>query len=196
MTEATQAGRKTRYTTVAIVLHWLIAAALVFQIMLGWTMEDLKGLQGYSAIQLHKSVGITILLLSLARVAWRLFHRAPPSPAHSPAWERFAAKVVHLGLYVIMIGMPLTGWAMVSASRLGIPTVLYGLVPWPHLPGLANLPGAQKEAIAASANQAHWLLALGAVALLALHLGAVFKHQFLDKDEVLTHMAPGARPGR
>jgi cytochrome b561/polyisoprenoid-binding protein YceI len=196
LTEAITAGRKTRYTTVAIVLHWLIAAAIVFQLMLGWKMEDLKGLQGYSAIQLHKSVGITILLLSLARLGWRLLHRAPPSPAHSPAWERFAAKAVHLGFYGVMIGMPLTGWVMVSASKLGIPTVLYGAVPWPHIPGLAHLPAGQKELIGGLADKAHWALALGAAALLLLHLGAVFKHQFIDRDEVLTHMAPGARPGR
>lgn len=195
-TGASRTTHSARYSTVAIILHWLIAAAIVFQLMLGWKMEDLKGPQGYSAIQLHKSIGITILLLSLARLGWRLGHRAPPSPPGSPAWETFAAKAVHFALYVVMIGMPLSGWIMVSASRIEIPTILYGVLPWPHLPGLPDLAAGQKEAVEGAAGLVHYFVALGAVGLLLLHLGAVFKHQFVDKDEVLSHMAPGAKPGR
>lgn len=197
MTEAIPTGLKSaRYSIVAIVLHWLIAAAIVFQIMLGWKMDGLKGMQGYSAVQLHKSVGITILLLSLARLGWRLTHKAPPSPPGAPAWERFAAQAVHWAFYVVMIGMPLSGWIMVSASRIEIPTLLYGVIPWPHLPLLPYLPAGQKAGIEGAADIFHATVALGAFALLLLHLGAVFKHQLIDKDEVLSHMAPGARLGR
>lgn len=190
------AGRPARYTTVAILLHWLIAAAIVFQIILGWRMGDEpKGPATYAIFQLHKSVGITILLLSLARLAWRLTHRPPPHPATQPRWETIASKIVHVAFYVIMIGLPLTGWIIVSTSKLTIPTVLYGAIPWPHLPFLPELAAGPKHLWNQTGLAAHQLLVWLTYGLLALHLGAVAKHQILDRDEVLGHMAPGARPG-
>ena len=191
------AENRTRYTTVAIVIHWLIAAAIVFQIILGWRMDD--GPKGspttFALVQLHKSIGITILLLSLFRLAWKLGHRSPPPPPGQPAWERTASHIVHWGFYVIMIGLPLTGWIMVSASRITIPTLLYGVVPWPHIPGLPELSVAAKHAWHEAGEFGHEALVKVAYVLLALHLGAVAKHQVLDRDEVFGHMAAGARPG-
>lgn len=188
---------RTRYTTVAIVIHWLIAAAIIFQIILGWRMGD--GPKGsptaFALFQLHKSIGITILLLSLLRLAWRLVNPAPLAPDDQPRWERVAAKVVHVGFYVILIGLPLTGWIVVSASRITIPTLLYGLVPWPHIPGLPELAAGPKHAWSEAGKFAHEALVKVTYLLLALHLGAVAKHQILDRDEVLARMAPGARPG-
>lgn len=185
-----------RYTTVAIILHWLIAAAIIFQIILGWRMGDEpKGPATYAIFQLHKSIGITILLLSLARLAWRLFHKPPPHPVGQPRWETIASQVVHVGFYVIMIGLPLTGWIIVSASKLTIPTVLYGVIPWPHLPFLPELAAGPKHLWHEIGETGHGLLVKLTYGLLALHLGAVAKHQILDRDEVLGHMAPGAKPG-
>ncbi|SFI67835.1 YceI family protein [Caulobacter sp. UNC279MFTsu5.1] len=190
------AGRPPRYTTVAILLHWLIAAAILFQIILGWRMGDEpKGPATYAIFQLHKSIGITILLLSLARLAWRLFHKPPPHPAGQPRWETIASQIVHVAFYVIMIGLPVTGWIMVSASKLNIPTLLYGTVPWPHLPGLPELAAGPKHVWYKAGEISHGLLVKTTYLLLALHLGAAAKHQILDRDEVLGHMAPGARPG-
>jgi cytochrome b561/polyisoprenoid-binding protein YceI len=185
-----------RYTGVAIVLHWLIAAAIIFQIILGWRMGDEpKGPATYAIFQLHKSIGVTILLLSLARLAWRLFHRPPPHPATQARWETIASKIVHVTFYGIMIGLPLTGWIIVSTSKLTIPTVLYGAIPWPHLPFLSELAAGPKHLWNQAGVTAHHLLVWLTYGLLALHLGAVAKHQVLDRDEVLGHMAPGARPG-
>jgi len=193
---ASAAGRPPRYTTVAVILHWLIAAAIVFQIILGWRMGDEpKGPATYAIFQLHKSIGITILLLSLARLAWRLFHKPPPHPVNQPRWETIASQVVHVAFYVIMIGLPITGWIMVSASKLDIPTLLYGAIPWPHIPGLPELAAGPKHAWHEAGEVGHGLLVKLTYGLLALHLGAVAKHQILDRDEVLGHMAPGARPG-
>jgi cytochrome b561/polyisoprenoid-binding protein YceI len=187
---------RTRYTTVAIILHWLIAAAILFQIILGWRMGDeAKGPATYAIFQLHKSIGITILLLSVARLAWRLFNPPPHHPATQPRWETIASHVVHVAFYVIMIGLPVTGWIMVSASRLSIPTLLYGTIPWPHLPFLPELAAGPKHAWHQVGEVGHGLLVKLTYALLALHLGAVAKHQILDKDKVLGHMAPGAKPG-
>lgn len=190
------AESRTRYTTVAIVIHWLIAAAIIFQIILGWRMEDgPKGPTTYALFQLHKSIGITILLLSLFRLGWRLTHRSPPPPAGQPAWERTASRLVHWGFYAIMIGLPLTGWIMVSASRVNIPTLLFGALPWPHLPLLPDLADGAKHVWHEIGEIGHDVLVKLAYLLLALHLGAVAKHQILDRDAVLGHMAPGARPG-
>lgn len=190
------AASRMRYTTVAIVIHWLIAAAIIFQIILGWRMgEGPKGPATYALFQLHKSIGITILLLSLLRLAWKLINRSPPPPAGQPAWERTASQIVHWGFYVIMIGLPLTGWIMVSASRVPIPTLLYGTVPWPHLPLLPELAEGAKHAWREAGEIGHGVLVKLTYLLLLLHLGAVAKHQILDRDEVFGHMAAGAKPG-
>jgi cytochrome b561/polyisoprenoid-binding protein YceI len=184
-----------RYTAVAIVLHWLIALAIVFQIILGWRMgEGPKGsAQSFALFQLHKSVGVTILLLSLARLGWRLTHRAPTLDL--PRWEALASRLVHAGFYLIMIGLPLTGWVMVSASRIHIPTLLYGVVPWPHLPILPDLAAGPKQAWRQAGEFSHGALVKLTYGLLLLHLAAVAKHQLIDRDAVFSHMAAGARPG-
>ena len=186
---------RSRYSTVAIVLHWLIAAAIVFQVLIAWRMHDLKTPLGFALTQLHKSVGITILLLSIARLAWRLMNPPPPEPEALAGWERGLSKVVHVLLYVIMIGMPITGWIMVSASRIQIPTLLYGVVPWPHLP-VADLPAQAKKGWLEFGQEAHEWLSYGAYALVALHVAGALKHQFFDRElPILARMAPGARPG-
>ncbi|AYV45336.1 cytochrome B [Caulobacter flavus] len=185
-----------RYSTVAIILHWLIAAALIFQVILGWRADDgPKGAETFALFQLHKSIGITILVLSVARLLWKLTHKSPPAPAGQPTWEKIAAHAVHVGFYVIMIGLPLTGWIIVSTSRINIPTILFGAIPWPHLPGLPELAAGAKDAWNNIGHLGHGLLVKFTYVLLALHLGAVAKHQILDRDEVFGHMAAGARPG-
>lgn len=187
---------RTRYSTVAIVLHWLIAAAILFQVIMAWRMDG-RTPQGFALIQLHKSVGISILLLSLVRLAWRLTHRPPPLPAGMATRERWLAKVAHIGLYVIMIGLPITGWIMVSTSRIQVPTLLFGAIPWPHFPGLAHLVGPAKTAWNSFGHTGHEVLAWGAYVLIALHVAGVLKHQLFSREEpVLAHMAPGAQPGR
>jgi cytochrome b561/polyisoprenoid-binding protein YceI len=185
-----------RYSALAIVLHWSIAALIVFQVMLAWRMDE-RTPQGFALMQLHKSVGITILLLSLARLGWRLGHRPPPLPPTLPAWERWLARLTHIGLYMIMIGMPITGWIMVSTSRIDVPTLLFGAVPWPHVPGLAHLAEPARAAWNGFGETGHEALAWGAYILVALHVAGALKHQLFSRDEpVLAHMAPGTRPGR
>lgn len=190
------AENRTRYTTVAIALHWLIAAAIIFQIILGWRAGDgPKGPATFAMMQLHKSIGITILLLSLARLGWRWVNPAPPGPAGQPRWEQIASKVVHVGFYVIMIGLPLTGWILVSTSKTNLPTILFGAIPWPHLPLLPDLAAGPKHLWHEIGEIGHNALVKTTYLLLLLHLGAVAKHQILDKDAVFQNMAPGAKPG-
>ena len=180
-----------RYSGVAIALHWIIALAIIGQVALGWWMSELPlGARKFELFQLHKSVGLTILLLSLARVAWRLTHRPPPYAAGVKGWQRTLATSVHAGFYVVMLALPLTGWALVSASPFNIPTQFWGVVPWPHIPGLADLPAARKESVSEWFEGAHaWLVRL-TVALFVLHVAGALKHQLLDRDGTLGRMLP------
>ncbi|HYD24743.1 MAG TPA: cytochrome b/b6 domain-containing protein [Croceibacterium sp.] len=173
------AAAQDRYSTVAIVLHWAIALSLAFQLALGFAMPD--GPSGFDEYQLHKSVGVTILLLTLVRLGWRLTHRPPP-PAEA-GLGGWLAKAVHTGFYLFLIAMPLTGWAIVSTSRIEVPTVLWGVLPWPHLP----LSGGLHDA----AEEAHELLAWLGVALFLLHVAGVIRHQLLLRDGLLKRMGPG-----
>ena len=194
---ASSTSPQTRYSTVAIILHWLIAAAIGFQILIAWRMHDLHTPLGFALTQLHKSVGITVLLLSLGRLGWRLANPPPPEPQALASWERRLAGIVHVAFYVIMIGMPLTGWIMVSASKTNIPTLLYGVIPWPHVPGLATLPPAAKAGWHGFGSTSHEWLAWGAYGLIVLHVAGALKHQLFDRETpVLSRMAPGAQAGK
>ena len=125
-----------RYSTGAVVLHWLIALALAGQLALGFAMPQDQ--RGFALFQLHKSIGVTIFVLSVARLLWRLTHRPPR--AVEGGFNGFLAKAVHTLLYAFMILQPLTGWALVSTDPSHIPTLLYGTIPWPHLPLPVSLP--------------------------------------------------------
>jgi cytochrome b561/polyisoprenoid-binding protein YceI len=173
------AAAQQRYSTVALVLHWLIALTLAFQLALGFSMPQDE--RGFALFQLHKSVGVTILVLTLARIAWRLTHRPPQ--AVEGGFQGFLAKTVHTLLYAFMIVQPLTGWALVSTDPTGIPTILYGTIPWPHLP----LPGALNEPM----EEAHEIIAWTGLALIVLHVAGALRHQFLLKDGLLRRMGPG-----
>lgn len=174
----------------AITLHWLIAALIVGNIVLAWTFQNMpRGLTQFQLIQLHKSFGITVLLLSLVRVGWRLANPPPPAPP-MPRWQRLASQGVHWAFYGIMIGMPLSGWVMVSASKLGLPTLLYGVIPWPHIPFVHDAPAASKKAWDDGADFVHSALAWVAYILIPLHVAAALKHQFFDRDNLIARMAP------
>jgi cytochrome b561/polyisoprenoid-binding protein YceI len=188
---------RSRYATVAIALHWIIALAIAIQVSLAWRFVGDHSPTGFALTQLHKSIGITILLLSVLRLAWRLANPPPPEPAGLATWEKVLSQIVHWGFYVIMIGMPLTGWIMVSASRIQIPTLLYGVIPWPNIPGMAGLAPHAKHLWHGIGENGHGLLAYGLYGLFGLHVAGALKHQFLEPDvPVLPRMAPGAVPGR
>src|SRR3569833_2070892 len=191
-----RAGRG-RYSMVAIALHWLIALAIVLQIILAGRMDGPHTPQVFAVTQLHKSIGITILLASLLRLGWRLVNPPAPMPSTLAPWERRLAQATHAGFYVVMIAMPLPGWLMVSASRIQIPTLLYGVVHWPDIPGLADLTPGSKKVWRMIGTNGHGIIAKFIYVLLALHVAGALKHQLLSRDEpVLARMAPGAVAGR
>jgi cytochrome b561/polyisoprenoid-binding protein YceI len=169
-----------RYSLAAIILHWTIAALLAFQIAVGWALEDL-GARGFALYQLHKSVGITILALTLARIAVRYWK---PRPAKlEGGWQGALASGVHVGLYAFMLGAPLTGWALVSTAKVKVPTLLFGVLPLPHLP----LP----QSSHALAENGHGLLAWIGIALFLLHVAGALRHHVLMGDGLIWRMVPG-----
>ena len=201
---ATSSTAARRYSTVAIILHWAMAVLIVWQIWIGiWMTGAIDDPQSqaaaYEAFQFHKSLGLSLLVLALLRLGWRLAHRKPALPPHLPAWQRIGAQASHALLYAFMVLIPLTGWAYVSTgwnSDLGtafaIPTIWFGLFEWPHLPGLDV-----NALLADLAMEAHELLAWSLIALLVLHVAAALKHHFADRDDVLWSMLPFLkRPSR
>ena len=183
-----------RYSSVAIVLHWAIAIAILLNLYLGLNYENAHGLAKFQVLQLHKSVGFTVLALSLLRLVWRLVNRPPSLPAEMKRWEKLAAEATHWGFYVIMLGLPLTGWVIVSASPTNIPTLLYKTVPFPHLGFIHALPMASRRAIEDKVGDVHVVMAFLTMAMIVLHVGAALKHQFWNRDGVLYRMAPFLRP--
>ncbi|MGH8441738.1 MAG: cytochrome b/b6 domain-containing protein [Nevskiaceae bacterium] len=194
-----------RYNAVAIVLHWAIAAAILVNLGLGWWMHRAtdqaeSAARAIAGFQVHKSLGLTVLVLTVVRLLWRLVHPAPPLPAAMPAWQQWAARLVQWGLYALMIVVPLSGWTYVSAqwrgdAPLSVPTLWFGLFEVPHLFDASALPAAERQAIAARNFTAHFWLAWSMGALFLAHAGAALKHRFVNRDDVMRSMLPDRRAG-
>ena len=180
---------RTRYSTVSIVLHWAIFILIFANVIFGDWMEEALPSEKLGYFQLHKSVGLTVLALSLVRLGWRFGHPWPSFPETMATWERWLARGTHILFYVLMIGVPLLGWAAVSAG--GSPEVpLYGAIPAP------NLPIAQGRDLSEALGGLHKTMVTAIYVVLAVHVLGALKHQFLDRDEVLHRMLPLIRPRR
>ncbi len=181
-----------RYGRVAQALHWTIAAAIVLQIGLGWYMGSVEDrprarlLEGY-----HISIGITVLLLTLARIVWSLTHPRPDLPEGMPKWERGLAHAVHALFYGLLLALPLSGWIMESVGSR--PIHVWGLV-WPHFPGLGALLAGHDKALFKDRLEAFHgsPLVWSMIGLVALHVAGALKHQF-DGHPVLWRMVPGLK---
>lgn len=194
--------RPSRYSGVAIGLHWLIALGIMSMIPMGLWMADAindpaQQALAYRVFQIHKSIGFLILALTVVRIVWRLTHRVPALPGKMLGWEQFAARATHVAFYVLMLALPLTGWAYVSTgwavandSPLAVATSWFGLFGVPHLGFIEQAAEASRRAIAFASMGAHGFMAWGAVVLIVLHVGAALKHQFINRDGVLSHMVP------
>ena len=183
--------RSPRYSAVAIGLHWAMAGMILGLIWLGWNMETEDGREIEWAYQMHKSVGITVLLLTIARVIWRVKNPPPPLPEDMAPLEKTASHAVHMIFYALMILIPLGGWALASMAKVQVPTVLYGTVSWPHLPFLPELSADTKASLYGIVEFLHSKSAWLIIALLALHVGGALKHEFAEEDGVLKKMIPG-----
>jgi cytochrome b561 len=174
-----------RYTRTAQSLHWLMAIGILGSVALGFYMHDLplspRKLQLFSW---HKWAGVTLFLLALLRLAWRLGHRPPALPAGMSPRQRWIAEAAHGVLYLLLFAIPLSGWLMSSAK--GFQTVWFGVLPLPDLLAKDVELGKQLQILHEGLN----LLLLG---LVAGHVAAALKHHFVDRDDVLTRMLPRHR---
>lgn len=179
-----------RYGNVAVVFHWLIALAIIGLLIVGKVMTGMAPDEPLRFVltQWHKTFGILVLLLSVLRLLWRLGHAAPAHPAGAPGWEKLAASATHGLMYLLMFAIPVSGWILVSASPLGIDTLLFNRIEWPHIAWFAN--HADKADIAERFEEVHELAANLLIVLLLMHVGAALKHHLIDKDDVLTRMRP------
>ena len=171
---------------VAKSLHWLVAALIFIQFALGWTAELWR--RSPTKVDLfvwHKSIGILVLTLAVARLCWRMASRPPAPPAGVPLWERRAAQAGHALLYLLIIAMPLSGWVINSASN--FPLKLFWLVPLPAI----TPPSETMEEVAKTVHLTlFWTLA----AVVAGHVAAALRHHFIKHTDVLVRMLPGGRP--
>lgn len=174
-----------RYSGVAMTLHWLIALLIVLNFAAAWVAETLSRPERMQMMANHKSIGLTVLILTIVRIVWRLTHRPPPVQRSHQPWERKLASTVHGLFYVLMIGLPLTGWSMVSA---GGPVRVFGLFAMPALPVPTS------DTAGDTFHDVHVKLAWLMLALFVLHVLGALKHQFGDRDFTLGRMIPFLRP--
>jgi len=172
-----------RYTRTAMSLHWLIALMIIGLFAFGLYMVELplspQKLKYYSY---HKWAGVTVFLLVLLRLLWRITHRPPELPAGMPGWQVKAAKAGHHLLYLLMVIVPLSGWLMSSAK--GFQTVWFGVLP---LPDLLSKDAGLGDALLWVHRLLNWLF----MAVVAGHVAAALKHHFIDRDGTLARMWPG-----
>jgi cytochrome b561 len=184
---------KTRYTHVAIILHWLIATGIISLVGMGVAMIQfpLPLKISLAIYQLHKSVGITVLFLILLRVLWRLSHPAPPLPLQMNRRQQCVANLMHRLLYVLMLWIPLTGWFLLSVSTHNYPFRFFGTFWWPELPifGLLHRSASNQNIVRILHVYGGWIISAAVV----LHVIAALRHWFVDHDDVLERMIPMLR---
>jgi cytochrome b561 len=175
-----------RFTLLQRFLHWLMAACILAILFIGVGMRSTVAPKYVPLLSTHKTLGIVILVLALIRLVVRYFTGIPALPADMPAPMKLAAHLSHYALYAAMIGMPLIGWAMMSAGA--YPVVLYGGIRLP-----AILP--QSDWLHALLWNAHSLLAYAFFYLILLHLAAALFHALIRRDGVFESMAGGRATG-
>jgi cytochrome b561 len=182
-----------RYSGVAIALHWIVAALMILAVALGW-LPDLAGdASARPVIDLHKSVGLTVLGLAVLRLLWRLGHRPPALPVDYGRWERIGAHAAHWALYFFIFALPVSGYLHDSAFKLAAqhPLELYWTVPVPRLAAIAQMAPAAKQAFHDRMFAVHVWLGYALYGVFALHVAGALKHQFLDRERELQRMWPG-----
>ncbi len=176
----------TRYGAAAVALHWIIAACLLVSVVLGLILGNVEESESTEqALAIHKSFGIAIFALMLARLAWRMTHPAPPLPATMPAYQRALAALTHGLLYVTLLAMPVVGYVAVAAR--GRETRFFGLFDVPQMTPLSRM-------LSQNATTVHVYGQYVIYALLIAHIGAALYHHIVLKDDVLTRMLPRRSP--
>jgi cytochrome b561 len=172
---------RSQYGTTAKVFHWLVVALLVVQYFIGWLMPGIhRGMKPGAAMAFHVSIGTTILVLIVLRLAWRLTH--PVEPDRSLAsWQRLSAEAVHWLLYALVLATTITGWLF--ASFRGWSMSFFFLAPMPML--------AENAAAGKIIDGLHQAMEWSLLAVIGLHVAAALAHLFIYRDRIMQRMLPG-----
>ena len=177
-----------RYSNVAAAFHWATVVLVLLQAYLGFTFASSDDGPARDNIFIwHKTVGATILVVVLARLAYRLVNKPPPYPPQLPAWERFAGTWNHRIFYLLLIAMPIVGFISVSGFANGPTTPMVGGIKVPVIPGISKHTGEL-------AGEVHSIAAFLLVGLIVLHIAAALKHQFIDRNRAAGRMPPFRDP--
>ena len=187
MVQADTGHKAVRYKPIVVWIHWITALLVVIQVVLGFTFAEVlaRGPDRMNLFAWHRTLGATILVLALVRLAVRLMNPPPPYPADFPKWERFLAVWNHRIFYVLLIALPLTGLAAVSGMWPN------GQVPLKLGLALPAIPGLTKDN---GFDDVHVVLVVTTLALLVLHIGAALKQQFFARTTVADRMPPFHAP--
>jgi cytochrome b561 len=171
-----------RYGLVAQLLHWSIVVLIITQVVLASQAEGAPSLlEKAKILTTHKSTGMTIFILAILRLLWRLANPTPSPVAGAKAWQDRLASIMHWALYVLIFLTPLAGWTMSSARNFSVS--YFGLFTWPNLV-------APDQSLYETLKKMHFVLAATMISLAWLHAFAALKHHFFDKDNVLRRMLP------
>jgi cytochrome b561 len=171
-----------RYGLVSQVFHWLVVILILIQFVWAWRIDNADGFRlRLELVTQHKTIGMTVLVLAMLRLLWRLFNRPPTLPEGMRPWERWAARAGHGALYVLIIAMPLSGWLYSSAAGLG--DYWWGAVNFPSLVE----PSERLEDVF---GQLHEWLAVTLAVIAGVHVLAALRHQFMFKDQLMQRMLP------
>jgi cytochrome b561 len=172
-----------KYSKIAILFHWLIAILIGANILLANLGEGLPRAARAAYMSPHKAIGISILILTIGRILWRIANRPPALPDKITGWQAKAGHSAHILFYVLMIAMPLTGWLMIGAKGDAAPVDFFGLF-------TIDMAVGKNAMLADIGNEGHELLATPLIVLIGLHILGALKHQFIDKMPFVQRMWP------
>ncbi|GAA5443351.1 cytochrome b561 homolog 2 [Microbulbifer sp. NBRC 101763] len=174
-------NNQTRYGWAAIALHWLMAPAIIGLFALGWWMRQLSYYDPWyqQAPNIHKSIGVLLLLLLVLRLFWRLINVTPQAEPNTPRWQTLVAKGAHQLIYLLLFAIMFSGYLISTADGRAIE--VFG---WFSLPAtIQSIPNQEDMA-----GSVHEVLAWSLIILVAIHALAALKHHFIDHDSTLLKM--------
>jgi cytochrome b561 len=172
-----------KYSKVAIALHWIIGALIVTNFVLAQLAEGVPENARAPYMLPHMSIGISVLAFSVLRLFWRWGHKPPPQPTALKAWESTVSKTIHWLFYFLMIAIPLTGWLMVAAYPKAPPVDFFGFF-------TLSLPIPKSEALSNVGHTGHFILTKVMFFAVLLHVVGALKHQFMDRMPFIQRMWP------
>lgn len=176
-------NQATKYSGLAMTLHWLVAIAVIVTWRIAETAEQAPDREARSEIMgNHFALGVVIFALVATRFIWRQMNPPPPQMLNHAGWEKVLAKTTHLAMYALLLVMPLAGW--IAMSLYGSPISVWGVVEVPALPVGEN------PDLAGQIFDIHAIAGTTLLVLIAVHVLATLKHTFIDKDGTIFRMLP------